>query len=146
MIKMEELRSVFEALGFENVVTYINSGNIAFDGRKASESKLCSKLEKAVEDKFGRFFSVMVREQKDIERILDSNPFKGEYGSHKETHVLFLKEELSKEETDAIKEAALEGERYHVDGREIGHEVLRSKRLARTELAKTTVAIRPAKS
>jgi uncharacterized protein (DUF1697 family) len=119
MVKMEELRNCFEALGFENVVTYINSGNVGFDCKKSSEAKLCSKLEKAVEEKFGRFFSVMVREQKDVERVLGNNPFDGEYESHKEMHVLFLKEKLSKAKADAIKDAAFEGERYHVDGREI---------------------------
>ena len=119
MVKMEELRKCFEALGLENVVTYINSGNVGFDCRKASEVTLCSKLEKAVEGKFGRFFSVMVREQRDVERILTNNPFDGEYESHKEMHVLFVKDKLPKEKTDAIKAAAFEGERYHVDGREI---------------------------
>jgi uncharacterized protein (DUF1697 family) len=126
MVKMEELRKCFEALGFENVVTYINSGNVGFDCRSPRVSKgatpdaiLCSKIEKAVEEKFGRFFSVMVREKSEIERILENNPFDGEYESHKEMHVLFLKEKLSKEKADAIKEAAFEGERYHVDGREI---------------------------
>jgi uncharacterized protein (DUF1697 family) len=119
MIKMEELRKCFEALGFENVATYINSGNVGFDCRKASEEKLCSKLEKTVEEKFGRFFSVMVREQKDIGRVLANNPFDGEFESHKEMHVLFLKDKLSKEKADAIIEAAFDGERYHIDGREI---------------------------
>ena len=89
MVRMEELRKCFEALGFENVVTYINSGNVGFDCRKRSEAKLCNMLEKAVEEKFGRFFSVMVRDQKDVERVLGNNPFDGEYESHKEMHVLF---------------------------------------------------------
>ena len=126
MVKMEELRKCFEALGFEDVKTYINSGNVGFDCRSPRMSKgvtsdaiLCNKIENAVEERFGRFFSVMVREQKDIERILRSNPFDGDYESHKEMHVLFLKDKLSKEKADALIDAAFEGERYHVDGREI---------------------------
>ena len=126
MVKMEELRKCFEALGFKNVVTYINSGNVGFDCKSPRVSKgatsnafLCNKIEKAVEEKFGRFFSVMVREQKDIERILKNNPFDGDYESHKEMQVLFLKDKLPKEKADALKEAAFKGERYHVNGREI---------------------------
>ena len=126
MVKMEELRKCFEALGFKNVVTYINSGNVGFDCGSPRVSKgatsnafLCNKIEQAVEEEFGRFFSVMVREQKDIERILKNNPFDGDYESHKEMHVLFLKDKLPKEKADALKEAAFEGERYHVNGREI---------------------------
>ena len=119
MIKMEELRKTFEALGFDNVVSYINSGNLAFDVKKTPESKLVAKIETAIEKNFGKSVSVMVREQNDMERVLGSNPFKGEYASHKEMHVLFMKDEMADDKSEQLKEAALEGERYFIDGREI---------------------------
>jgi uncharacterized protein (DUF1697 family) len=119
MIKMEELRKTFEALGFDNVVSYINSGNIAFDSRKVSEAKLVDKIEKAIEKDFGRPVSVMVREQKEIDVILKNNPFEGEYESHKEMHVLFLKAPVPNDRSTQIMEAAFEGERYSINGREI---------------------------
>ena len=43
MIKMEELRTMFEALGFANVVTYINSGNIAFDLKSSGSGQKSAK-------------------------------------------------------------------------------------------------------
>ena len=119
MVKMEELRKTFEVLGFENVKTYINSGNIGFDCRKASESKLCKKIEDAVESKFGRFFSVMVRDQKSIDRVLENNPFEGEYSSHKEMHVLFLEREIPEKQLDELRAAAPKEERFVAEGREI---------------------------
>jgi len=91
MIKMEELRKTFEALGFENVVSYINSGNLAFDVRKTSETNLVKKIEAAVEKLIDKPVQIMVREQPDIERVVAANPFDGKYQSHKEMHVLFLK-------------------------------------------------------
>src|SRR3954470_18717916 len=102
MIKMDELKAVFTQLGFENVVSYINSGNLAFDAAKASESELVDKIEKAVEPRFGKRVHVMVRDQKDIERILKNNPFDGQYESHKHMHVLFLKEPMLSEKADAL--------------------------------------------
>ena len=119
MIKMAALKAEFEALGFENVRTYINSGNLAFDAKKSSENKLADKIETAVEALVGRQIAVVVREQKDIKRILQNNPFDGEFGSHKEMHVLFLKEELQNEKVAQLKAAAFPGERYEVSGREI---------------------------
>lgn len=119
MVKMEELRKTFEALGFKNVVTYINSGNLAFDAAKTAEAKLVAKIEKAIERNFGKAVPVMVREQKDIERILAANPFRGEYESHKEMHVLFLREEMPKEKHDLLLEAATPPERFEAMGREI---------------------------
>jgi uncharacterized protein (DUF1697 family) len=138
MIKMEELRKTFEALGFKNVVSYINSGNLAFDAgnervrsrhvssphvSKGSpnplEHQLISKIEKAIENDFGKSIPVMVREQKDIERILAANPFEGEFESHKEMHVLFLKDEMPSNKRDQLLAAATEKERFEVKGREI---------------------------
>jgi uncharacterized protein (DUF1697 family) len=119
MIKMDVLKAEFENLGFENVTSYINSGNLAFDTAKASETKLSAKIEKAVEALVGRNVDVMIREQKDIERVIAGNPFDGEYASHKEMHVLFLKDEMPAEKKALLLESALEDERYKVKGREI---------------------------
>ncbi len=119
MIKMEELRKAFEALGFEHVVSYINSGNLAFDARKTGESNLVKKIEAAVEQLIGKNVQVMVREQADIERIVANNPFAGKYQSHKEMHVLFLKSELSAEQIEWLAEATPSGEHFQVSGREI---------------------------
>lgn len=119
MIKMEDLRAMFEGLGFENVVSYINSGNLAFDARKASEDSLVAKIEAAIESHVGNPVQVMVREQNDIPRVLANNPFEGQYTSHKEMHVLFLKNELSQENEKWLSETAPSGERFSVAGREI---------------------------
>ena len=119
MIKMAELKKSFESLGFENVVSYVNSGNLAFDTKKMSETALVNKLEAAIEKDFSKTIPVMVREQKDIDRIVAGNPFDGEYESHKEMHVLFLKEEMPDAKVDQLLSAAAEGERFNVNGREI---------------------------
>ncbi|MCC6329116.1 MAG: DUF1697 domain-containing protein [Acidobacteria bacterium] len=137
MIKMEELRKTFEALGFANVKTYINSGNLAFDvkmrkpaqstGETGSsvdvscelEAELTTQIESAIAKDFEKQIPVMVREQADIKRILASNPFDGQFESHKEMHVLFLKEEMPKEKRDQLLDAAPIGERFEAVGREI---------------------------
>jgi len=119
MIKMADLKAEFEALGLENVKTYINSGNLAFDASKAAISKLESKIEVAVEKRFNKPIPVIVREQKDIDRILKNNPFAGQYESHKHMHVLFLKEPMPSEKAEQLKASALPGERYEIRGIEI---------------------------
>src|SRR5688572_12389954 len=107
MIKMAELKTVFEKCGFKNVTTYINSGNLAFDVAKKPavqkparskaesgstvESALISKLETAIEKEFGKQIPVMVREQAAITDIIAKNPFEGQFETHKEMHVLFMK-------------------------------------------------------
>lgn len=120
MIKMAELKGVFEKCGFENVVTYINSGNLAFDvGSDAVEDALVSTIEPAIETNFGKQIPVMIREQTSIDQIVANNPFEGEFDSHKEMHVLFLREEMPAEKIEQLLAAAPEGERFAVIGREI---------------------------
>lgn len=119
MIKMAELKTAIESAGFENVVTYINSGNIAFDSKKTAESALVRKLASLIESGFGKDIPVMVREQKAIESIIATNPFDGEFKSHKEMHVLFLKEDMPPDKMKQLAEAAPEDERYQAVGREL---------------------------
>jgi len=129
MMKMDDLKAVFSGLGFENVVSYINSGNLAFDTAGAAgshvtrgstlEADLVALIEAAIDKKFGRHVDVMVRLQSDIAGILSNNPFEGQYESHKHMHVLFLKEPLPKEKDDLLQASALPGERYEVRGLEI---------------------------
>lgn len=119
MMKMADLKAEFEALGFKNVKTYINSGNIAFDFAKTSEAKLVGKIEKSIESWFGKPIPVMVRAQPDIARILQNNPFDGQYESHKHMHVLFLKEPMPAEKAELLQASALPGEAYEIRGREI---------------------------
>lgn len=119
MVKMADLKASFKSLGFENVATYINSGNLAFDTRKADADKLASRIEAAIEKDLGKNVPVMTREQTEVIRIMQANPFAGEFESHKEMHVLFLTENMPKEKEKELLEAAPEGERFAVEGREI---------------------------
>ena len=118
MIKMAELKAVFEKSGFENVITYINSGKIAFNA-EGVEQTLVTLIEQSIDASFGKQVPVMLREQLLIDHILANNPFEGEFESHKEMHVLFLREEMPAEKIDQLMAAAPEGERFAVRGREI---------------------------
>ena len=95
MIKMAVLKAEFESLGFKNVVTYINSGNVAFDTKKTAEVTLVKKIAPVLEKLAGRPIRVMIRDQAAIQKILTANPFDGEYQSHKEMHVLFIEREVA---------------------------------------------------
>ncbi len=129
---MEELRRTFEALRFENVISYINSGNIAFDAhdralQKAAQSNgissqhgsLESTIETAIRKDFGKPVPVMVREQPHIQTILDNNPFAGQFESHKEMYVLFMKDEMPAQKQAHLLANPSEDQRFEICGREI---------------------------
>src|SRR5438477_12795508 len=83
MIKMETLRATFEALGFNNVKSYINSGNIAFDTVKTDDGKLSSKIHDAIHRDFGFDISVMVRPMADVKQVVACDTFAVQFEIHK---------------------------------------------------------------
>lgn len=118
MIKMEELRETFEALGLRSVVSYINSGNLGFDSPKIVEDKLVSKLQKAIETDFGLTVGVMVRERTAVADVLANNPFDGQFESHKQMHVLFMSGEIPADKQAEVLSWQTEKERVVIRGRE----------------------------
>lgn len=88
-VEMKQLRVVFEALGLENVQTYINSGNVIFETKKASNS-LVKKIEAALAEKFGFEILVVLRDQKNIEQLVAKIPSKWSNDTEQKTDVLFV--------------------------------------------------------
>ena len=119
-IKMYELRSVFESLGFENVKSYIASGNVAFDTAKTTDSALSKKTEKSVKENFSLEIEVMVRTTQEIENVIKQNPFEKVHDDDQtKLFVVFLKEDLPKEKTDLLVSHNNENEQFEVIGRNI---------------------------
>jgi len=90
-IKMDRLRHSFEALGFEQVKTYIQSGNVVFKTRKTSTSALSKKIEEKIAGDFGFSVSVISRSSDELEKTIRENPFLKERGiDPAKFHVMFL--------------------------------------------------------
>jgi uncharacterized protein (DUF1697 family) len=119
MIKMETLRGTFESLGFKNVVSYINSGNIAFDTAKADEAKLAKKIHDVIQKDFGFDISVMVRSMPEIEEVVAWSPFAGQFESHKDVHVFFLNDKLTEAQESLLLEQGNENEIFAIMGRHV---------------------------
>ena len=117
-VKMETLREVCSSLGFENVKTYINSGNVIFETAKMSDKKLAAQIESAIEKEFALKIKVMVRTFEEIKDIIENNPFDGQFENEKDLHVFFLDEELPTEKRELLL-SNNENEQYAVRRREI---------------------------
>jgi uncharacterized protein (DUF1697 family) len=73
--KMEDLRTVFESLGYDGVRTVLASGNVVFETRKGAVGSLTRRIEDALEDAFGHRITVVVRPLAELERLLEAKPF-----------------------------------------------------------------------
>jgi uncharacterized protein (DUF1697 family) len=86
-VAMPALRDVCASVGCEDVVTYIQSGNVVLTS-KLSADKLRAALEEAIAAEFGFSPAVMIRTAKEMAAVLDRNPYSG--ADEKTIHVGFL--------------------------------------------------------
>ena len=91
-ILMADLKALYQQLGFSNVLTYIQSGNVLFDTeKKESNKKLGEKIKQAIFDKYEFDVPVLVRSFDDIQNTISTNPFLKDKNIDKtKLHVTFL--------------------------------------------------------
>ncbi len=74
-VAMADLKAVYQSLGFENVVTYLQSGNVVFDSREGDRPGTAARIEAGIQERFRFDLPVFVREAVDFQRIVDGNRF-----------------------------------------------------------------------
>jgi uncharacterized protein (DUF1697 family) len=75
-IKMDHLKAMLEKMGFQKVVTYIQSGNVVFRSSQANAAGLVEKIEKGIAKIFGFDVPVLVLSKDELLAILQESPFK----------------------------------------------------------------------
>ena len=74
-VKIVELKGLYESLGFSDVKTYIQSGNVIFKTNNFnSSSELIKRIEVAVKEVFSFEVHVFIRTMSELERIINDNP------------------------------------------------------------------------
>ena len=88
-VDMKQLVETMNEAGFDNVSTYINSGNIFFDSDK-SESKLVNSIERLIKDEFNLKINVLLRNKENIDKLVQSIPADWRNGHDMKCDVMFL--------------------------------------------------------
>jgi uncharacterized protein (DUF1697 family) len=89
-IPMAGLRSLFSGLGYEDVATYVQSGNVVFRSRTGKADEIAAEIQRAIAGEFGLSIAVMLRSPADLRKIVAGNPFLKDESDPKKLHVLFL--------------------------------------------------------
>lgn len=119
MIKMAELKHMFEAMGCRRVQTYINSGNVMFESEEAAEA-LEGQIENAISKKFGFHIAVIVRTAAELARIIANCPFDAaSLTDGQSIHITLLKEAPSREEIERLPDVKHDNDEYVIDEKEI---------------------------
>ena len=93
---MPRLRAAFEALGHEDVSTYVQSGNVVFRSPARAASSIRAELERGIQDECGLDVVVIVRTRAELAAVFERNPFRRSRGADQQLHVAFLADRPSR--------------------------------------------------
>lgn len=116
-IKMSELKTLFEKSGFQNVETYIQSGNVIFSSKGTSAENLSSKISSAIKKQFGFDVQVIVVTPEEIEDALKKNPFVKKKKDTDKLYIIFLSEVPSKANVNILNKNEYLPEEFVIDGK-----------------------------
>lgn len=118
IVKMEDLRRVFASMDFENVKTYIQSGNVLFETTETDDDRLAEKIERELRSWLGYEVKTMVRRIDALADIAAQNPFQ-EADANAKTYISFLSAAPDKTRRDSLAAFQNDFEVFHCRNREL---------------------------
>ena len=120
MMKMETLKTTLEAIGYQNVETYIQSGNVFVDSEEKNPASVGFKMKHEIFKAFGHEVPVVVIAKADLENCLKNNPFlKDNEVDTKKLYVAFLSNTLRIESINDLKISQFKPDEAVIDGNKI---------------------------
>lgn len=111
-VHMAELRELLAKMGFKNVRTYIQSGNIILKSDKTDNLKIELQIKNALLNHFGFEVSVLVKTREEIECIFNNSPFIEE--KKKASYFMMLHDIPEVELVKVASEKVYESEEYQI--------------------------------
>jgi len=120
MIKMEALKTTLEAIGFQNVQTYIQSGNVFVDSDEENASAVGFKIKQEIFKIFGHEVPIVVVNKEDLAVCFKNNPFlKDKDIDIKKLYVAFVSTTLKSDSINDLKISQFKPDEASIDGNKI---------------------------
>ena len=119
-VKMTELRSFFQALGFTDAETFFASGNVIFGARSDDTGSLERMIENHLRDSLGYEVRTFIRTDSEVASIHRHKPFTdSQLKSGTVLNIVFIAEPLSSGHRKALMRLKTDLDNFHVHGREV---------------------------
>jgi len=117
-ILMADLKALYQSLGFTNVVTYIQSGNVIFTCLDKDLPRQQKMIEQAIEEKYGFDISVTICSSDKFSAVLENIPFKNIDIDEEGTKVLvtFLSDIPAKDRVESLYKYVITPEQLIING------------------------------
>jgi len=120
-ILMSELKALYEGLGFSDVTTYIQSGNVIFQAKdKMSDEQAAVMIKRAIFHKYAFDVPILVRTADEMQTTQRINPFLANKSLNIEKlHVTFLAEFPKEEYLASIKRFDYSPDQFVITGKDV---------------------------
>ena len=119
-IKMADLVKTLESLGFKNVKTYLQSGNVIFEHDSSDIAEIEESIERKISETFSFSVDVIIRTKDELENIVNGNPFISEPDIELDKlHVTFLSDIPDQKAVLKLDINKAENEKFEIIGREV---------------------------
>jgi len=120
IIKMNQLKNIFEDTQFKNVKTYIQSGNVIFDTIQEETTSISERIQNSLKETLGFEVTVIVRSISELEQIIKVNPFRiEELLENEKIHITLLDQKPTAASIDILKAAKSNKDEIQVLNREV---------------------------
>jgi uncharacterized protein (DUF1697 family) len=117
-VAMADLRTWLTELGYENVRTFLQSGNALFRSDR-TPAELEREIGKRLGEQAGFEVRCLIRDHAELRRVVDADPFGDVATNHSRYAVAFLSERPKKARLATLDPDAFAPERFHIGKREI---------------------------
>ena len=111
VVKMDELKQLFDLPGLKNISTYIQSGNVLFESRTTDADALTKKIENKLQMSLGYEVTVFLKTFDELKKIITQNPY--DVGDM-DLYISMLSAHPSKEHINALEAMAAEAEQLAI--------------------------------
>jgi uncharacterized protein (DUF1697 family) len=118
-LAMADLKEAFVALGYADVATYIQTGNVLFTTSSRSAAKLEGDIERQLERTFGSTPTVILRTVPELAHTVATSPYPARGADPSRHHVTFLAAAPSKERLAAFRPPPSGRDELTIVGREV---------------------------
>jgi uncharacterized protein (DUF1697 family) len=111
IIRMADLRNLFNTLGFESIKTYLQSGNVIFSSEAEKPRLISEQIRTRIIEQFGFDVEVLVLGCQQIKQITEANPFVSPPQKEiKWLHVTFPSQAVTEKVFESLELPVQEGE------------------------------------
>lgn len=105
-IRMAELKTLYESLGFGGTQTLLQSGNVVFESDSSDPDPIASDIEAAIEQRFGFQSRIILRTRDQWQEVIQRHPFSaGQLAEPAKILVMFLRDAPAAEALETLIQA-----------------------------------------